>query len=895
MTATDMSDMFLGAQNFNQPVSAWDVGRVTNMQQMFKDAVLFNQPLQEWNVTSVITAASMFENAQTLNQPLGHWVFQVKNTTKMFLGAKTCANCNACPEGQFQAAADSKCQVCSAGRWSDELDLNADSQCKNCSRGRWSDKTGLKADSECETCSAGKWANSIQEGLNTDTHCTACSLGRFSAHPNATSEYNCTACPRGKYQDDETVGATTCKICGAGTFADGNNATSCKNCAKGKNLIDAATNASKHDSAEDCTQCPVLTYNPTVGHGEDCMWCPSAKNIQGGATSCNGCVAGLYLDKSSCSGTKDADCGQCEDCASGRYTDHSNSQSSPPSSCETCSSGKEAPQNKSTGCTQCAKGKMNDMPGGACKDCSEGSFQDKKGSSSCKTCPDGWHADHNGSAWCSDKRPDTIFRDTVLTPEDCESWEYLNISDPHSANHTCAPCPFGAWCEGETTWSNVTAMFGFYRVYDDAADKTPNMSDTSTLPDDKQRPPACLDKEINSPEPKCAFRQCLYPAACLGKNNDKFKGRFLEGSDYFKERKHLLLDKVTADDAGPQDLATYRHWNETCDEDRGYANECTDTHGHPVHCRLCGTCKRGFKRIGSGAQCALCPPPSINIVLLVGGVFVMIIGSAVLIFVTIQASVDLKDDLSDDLKKVLVNFLQISSLAGALPLKWPSVVQSLFETFNTISSAGSNLLIPDCEFSHLKAADVYFGKQIAFALLVPMLLVVVVAAWALIFACSRFVVKRKKKKRLKMRDAKDYTVLSCVFLIFLVYPFLTRMIFSMLKCPQIGDRSYLVADLQEECVGSKNGQRHSTYFAALTIPQIFIYVAGLPIGIFLLLRRNKDKVASNDKSFRIRYGFLFIGFRKERAWWETVTAARKVAVVIIGTFGTVIASPNLQA
>jgi CRP-like cAMP-binding protein len=481
----------------------------------------------------------------------------------------------------------------------------------------------------------------------------------------------------------------------------------------------------------------------------------------------------------------------------------------------------------------------------------------------------------------------------ATTPKDCDLHrEYLNSSDPDSANHTCAACPFGAWCEGETTWSNVTARFGFYRVYDDAADKTPNVSDANTLPNDRERPPVCLDEEINSPEPKCAFRQCLYPAACLGKNNDKFEKRFLEGSDYFNTRVHLPAEEDTTDD---QDLAAYRHWNESCDEDRGYANECTDTHGQTVRCRLCGTCKRGYKRVGSGAQCALCPPPSINFVLLVGGVSVMIIGSAVLIFVTIQASIDLKDDLSDDLKKVVVNFLQISSLAGALPLKWPSAVQSLFETFNTISSAGSNLLIPDCEFSHLKAADVYFGKQIAFALLVPMLLVVVVTAWALIFACSRFVVKRKGKKRLKMRDAKDYTVLSCVFLIFLVYPFLTRMIFSMLKCPQIGDRSYLVADLQEECFGSESGHRHSAYFGALTIPQIFIYVAGLPIGIFLLLKRNKDKVASNDKSFRIRYGFLFIGFRKDRAWWETVTAARKVAVVIIGTFGTVIASPNLQA
>ena len=41
-----------------------------------------------------------------------------------------------------------------------------------------------------------------------------------------------------------------------------------------------------------------------------------------------------------------------------------------------------------------------------------------------------------------------------------------------------------------------------------------------------------------------------------------------------------------------------------------------------------------------------------------------------------------------------VNFLQIVSLAGGLPLQWPSAMQTMFDFFATLSSAGTTLMIP---------------------------------------------------------------------------------------------------------------------------------------------------------------------------------------------------------
>ena len=88
---------------------------------------------------------------------------------------------------------------------------------------------------------------------------------------------------------------------------------------------------------------------------------------------------------------------------------------------------------------------------------------------------------------------------------------------------------------------------------------------------------------------------------------------------------------------------------------------------------------------------------------------------------------------------------------------------------------------------------------------------------------------------------------------FLAYPMLTRSIFSMVKCPKIGDKKYLVADLQEVCFE----RRHLSYFLGLTLPQILLYIIGLPVAAFVLLRRNKeriiDRVDDKQKAKGINY------------------------------------------
>ncbi|WP_425421956.1 BspA family leucine-rich repeat surface protein [Phaeodactylibacter xiamenensis] len=78
---TDMSDLFFGADSFNQDISNWDVSNVTNMAGMFKGAFIFNQNIGNWDVSGVTDMNNMFNFANDFNQDIGDW--NVSNVVNM--------------------------------------------------------------------------------------------------------------------------------------------------------------------------------------------------------------------------------------------------------------------------------------------------------------------------------------------------------------------------------------------------------------------------------------------------------------------------------------------------------------------------------------------------------------------------------------------------------------------------------------------------------------------------------------------------------------------------------------------------------------------------------------------------------------------------------------------
>ena len=203
----------------------------------------------------------------------------------------------------------------------------------------------------------------------------------------------------------------------------------------------------------------------------------------------------------------------------------------------------------------------------------------------------------------------------------------------------------------------------------------------------------------------------------------------------------------------------------------------------------------------------------------------------------------------------------------------------MFESFSVISSAGSTLLIPDCELTHLQAFEAFYLKQTVFAFL-PIIIIFVccfvwVMIWLILGKCSCTV--RNHQHHLMWTNIKDYTILSIVLLLFLAYPMQVRLALSMIQCVKIGEEDvyYLLADLEVKCFVDD----HSFYAGTLFIPQLFLYVIGLPLAALVIILRNSEKIHGNHtdetlshhKSFRMRYGLLYMGYAKNRAWWEVIS------------------------
>ena len=113
----------------------------------------------------------------------------------------------------------------------------------------------------------------------------------------------------------------------------------------------------------------------------------------------------------------------------------------------------------------------------------------------------------------------------------------------------------------------------------------------------------------------------------------------------------------------------------------------------------------------------------------------------------------------------------------------------------------------------------------------------------------------------------------------------------MLKCPRVGEGSYLMAAFEERCFVD----RHLSYIYLLTIPQFLLYVCGLPLTAFLIIYRTDPHRLENSPNMKLRYGLLYMGYKEDRLWWEVIIALRKVCVVAIGTFGTLLQVVDLQA
>jgi hypothetical protein len=327
--------------------------------------------------------------------------------------------CDKCLKGFHQLNKGSTtCLECIPGRYQDQQEQ---SKCIDCRVGRVS--RDVARDFECELCKKGFHHLNIGS-----TTCLQCIPGRYQ---DQQEQRKCIECPGGRSSNQIKRGSN-CDLCKKGEYTIGRGSVSCSTCGAGKFGREVGT----------CSMCPIGWFR---GDGyvqtDTCVQCQVGETtITDGSASCSLCDFGKF----------GSEAGICDDCKEGQYQDSKGQHQ-----CMDCNLGEVTVGQ--TGCYKCESGRhgLTHKPG-LCENCPSHLYQDNKGQPACKICKDGKIPNKKNTA-CA--KPEW----TVAA--DCQyNLEYLNNTMEDKFLWNCVSCPEGAVCSAHSTWAEVVARKGYWRV-----------------------------------------------------------------------------------------------------------------------------------------------------------------------------------------------------------------------------------------------------------------------------------------------------------------------------------------------------------------------------------------------------------------------------------------------
>jgi hypothetical protein len=131
---------------------------------------------------------------------------------------------------------------------------------------------------------------------------------------------------------------------------------------------------------------------------------------------------------------------------------------------------------------------------------------------------------------------------------------------------------------------------------------------------------------------------------------------------------------------------------------------------------------------------------------------------------------------------------------------------------------------------------------------------------------------------------QDKIIVMATVVCFILYPTIARKIFQSFACLSglmDGDSNwYLHSDLDISCTSPS----HIAFIICVCIPVIIVYVIGFPATIIFLIWHSKKRHGRLSEKTQFRFAVFISGYSKRYWFWEGVTSARKVLLIIIAVF-----------
>ena len=297
---------------------------------------------------------------------------------------------------------------------------------------------------------------------------------------------------------------------------------------------------------------------------------------------------------------------------------------------------------------------------------------------------------------------------------------------------------------------------------------------------------------------------------------------------------------------------------------------------------LCNNCIEGYGKSSDG-NCTSCDTDHWHYILF----GIMFIVQVYLLSQGVKETMELAEDFADSdtintntavLLRILVNYFQLISVIGGIPIAWPNFMQNTVNVNSKLGSFTDQLLAIDCfvrgdansvskYLIFLKIAVVAFG---------PFFLIIVsYLFWALYFTY-------KKRPIRGNRDFINKFVTTVVVICFNMQPVSIQTSFELFQCINLyREDSPLYFMIQDYDIKCWEGA-HLKWTLGLGIPSLLLWIVIVPAFMFRILRKNKDRL--REEKIAKKYAFLYIGYKKEKYFWEFVIMSRKILLI----FGTVL-------
>eukprot|EP00361_Fabrea_salina_P007450 CAMPEP_0202436818 /NCGR_PEP_ID=MMETSP1345-20130828/26245_1 /ASSEMBLY_ACC=CAM_ASM_000843 /TAXON_ID=342563 /ORGANISM="Fabrea Fabrea salina" /LENGTH=1731 /DNA_ID=CAMNT_0049050339 /DNA_START=6 /DNA_END=5201 /DNA_ORIENTATION=+ len=289
---------------------------------------------------------------------------------------------------------------------------------------------------------------------------------------------------------------------------------------------------------------------------------------------------------------------------------------------------------------------------------------------------------------------------------------------------------------------------------------------------------------------------------------------------------------------------------------------------------MCQACKSGYSRTSENV-CSPCPEPGTNFTIL-ALILLLVVGLSVAMVITTLRSAYKPKSLQSIYIKIFTNYIQLVYLTTQFELSWPDFVLELFAVQKSTATATEQVFSVDC---YIEAEDsegveetgnteVFFQKVVIISLLPAIVWALSAAVWGLIaFFQSRLIYMKRE------------LVTTMIVLFFLIHPTIVKLMFSIFACREIeGKGPWLIQNLEVQCWDEK----HTLYALGVALPSILVWGIGVPTFMLYSMYKKSRYLFKIDN--KLRFGFLFNGYKLSRFYWEFVILYRKIIVICLAVF-----------